>query len=89
MMLAWELVLRQTLKCFPIAIQSRVQVLILSLELHIVNLRCVLLLLALFELALSLFDLLPNVGQEKILVQTMDISKLNIILLLLRGFGLP
>jgi hypothetical protein len=32
---------------------------------------------------------LPNVGQEKILVQTMDISKLNIILLLLRGFGLP
>jgi len=66
--------LSQSLQSFTIPIQCRRQILIIFLQLHVVNLCCVLLLFALFQLSLCLLNLLSDIGKEQILVEPMDIS---------------
>lgn len=85
----------QPLQCLPIPVQCRLQILVISLQLHVVDLRCVLFLLALLQLCLRHFDLLSDISQEQVLVQSMDIRQFNLLLGLsapwhkLRLLGLP
>ena len=64
----------QLLELLSIALQSRVQLLVLSLQLQHLSLSVVLLVLALLELGLSSFNLLLDVREEQLLVQAMDLS---------------
>ena len=69
--------LRQPLQCFTVTVQCRLKILFVFLRFLVVNLSCVLFLLALLKLSLCLLNLLSNIRQEQVLIETMNISKFH------------
>ena len=76
---------RQLLQLLPVALKRRLQLLVLLLQLNHLSLCIVLLLFALFELGLRIFDLFLDVSEEQILIQRVNLP--YIILILLRVAG--
>ena len=72
------------MQSFAVPVESGLQILVVFLELLVVDLSGVLFLLTLLQLSLRLLNLLPNVSKEEILVETVDVSKLYLILLLVQ-----
>jgi hypothetical protein len=68
----------QALQSAPVSVQCRIKVDVVFLQLCIVYLCVVLLSFALFKLTLRLLHFLSDVSQEKILVQLVNVGKLNV-----------
>ncbi len=78
-LLRW--ICRQLLQLLPVTLKRRLQLLVLLLQLNHLSLCIVLLLFALFELGLSIFDLFLDVCEEQILIQRVNLTYIILILL--------